>query len=1046
MADPVDLLARFRRPAAAAPLLAPVPNLVARAELVPEYERMPEAPRPLLEVAEELLQQPGGLEAVRAAYVPYVCRASFARFCREAWTPTVEPSTQLVWGWQHELMAATLQALFFDWLRAKMSPPQKKHLNAVINTVFNVCPGSLKSRIVSVFFPAWIWLHDPGFKFICLSVNEEAALRDARAMRTVIRSEWYQETFQPKWSLKGDQDAISNFGNTKGGERLSKASGSEVVGLRGDCTNAFISTELGDIHIRDLHEKFQSGQSVPRIWTLNEQTGETELKQVLMSRKITGREIVTVHASGYSLDCTRDHKIYTDGIYTSAEHVLGCNLSVLPRGDWARTRRSPSEMSRTQVRESDVRQVCEAISASGLRARSSDAARELAGVLLKDLCNSQCEHWEIPQRSDTSSTCDDVRRVSDMRRSYLPESQESATEMHGMQVCRSDLRALRPLVSEIRGGVRQTCATRADQWSFLFEEVHDGGSQRSLDLDGVQSLRQIYSSSQRASREELLFEELPSGGRAESRSSTSVPDLFGRVCDEVPISTDMLEEMRWASAVDGCSRETVGNNSLRAFLATPRSPDSRTRSLEMCDLQRVDEFERTSCTSYRSRYDEQFPRESNHTLYELSLYTPQIARTPVLFVDDPLSRGESRKADVYDLQVEGNHNFFANGVLVHNCILMDDPNNPQSSFSKRDRDEVNSLWQHNQSNRVNDVQRSLRIIVQQRVNEHDLTGFVLSRDGVWSPENRYGWLHLVLPAEYDPARKFVLPQELRAVLGELALTGIPLEDPRTVSGESVDPIRMPPSYLESERKRTEGTGFYTSQMLQRPSAAEGAMVKREWFSFFELDAGVRAGIDRLEGGRPRPDGCHAGRAELVGALMHSPGEFNFDETILSIDCAAKETTQGSEWGLLAMARRGGRRYVLDRRTQRGDILTIFKIICELIDEWGVTKVLVEDRAAGPDLRVRLMTEIGEGTLTPVELVMVKVATGKIERTMSALPTMASGMLSLRDGATWLEPFVDAVCGFPAWPTDDDIDCLTQAINYWADTEENVGGYSIVGCG
>jgi hypothetical protein len=28
---------------------------------------------------------------------------------------------------------------------------------------------------------------------------------------------------------------------------------------------------------------------------------------------------------------------------------------------------------------------------------------------------------------------------------------------------------------------------------------------------------------------------------------------------------------------------------------------------------------------------------------------------------------------VYDIQVERNHNFFADGILSHNCLLIDDP-------------------------------------------------------------------------------------------------------------------------------------------------------------------------------------------------------------------------------------------------------------------------------------------------------------------------------------------------------------------------------------
>lgn len=46
-------------------------------------------------------------------------------------------------------------------------------------------------------------------------------------------------------------------------------------------------------------------------------------------------------------------------------------------------------------------------------------------------------------------------------------------------------------------------------------------------------------------------------------------------------------------------------------------------------------------------------------------------------------------AIVYDIQVEGDHNFFANGVLVHNCGIIDDPiKNAQEALSETVKDGI----------------------------------------------------------------------------------------------------------------------------------------------------------------------------------------------------------------------------------------------------------------------------------------------------------------------------------------------------------------------
>lgn len=62
-------------------------------------------------------------------------------------------------------------------------------------------------------------------------------------------------------------------------------------------------------------------------------------------------------------------------------------------------------------------------------------------------------------------------------------------------------------------------------------------------------------------------------------------------------------------------------------------------------------------------------REPDHALPDLSRSASQVGADTVSVVRD-LDDGAH---DVYDFQVEGARNFFANGVLVHNCLIIDDP-------------------------------------------------------------------------------------------------------------------------------------------------------------------------------------------------------------------------------------------------------------------------------------------------------------------------------------------------------------------------------------
>lgn len=65
----------------------------------------------------------------------------------------------------------------------------------------------------------------------------------------------------------------------------------------------------------------------------------------------------------------------------------------------------------------------------------------------------------------------------------------------------------------------------------------------------------------------------------------------------------------------------------------------------------------------------QLPGELDHALCDLPYRAPQVEDDTVAMVQ----RVRGPRVPVYDLQVEGTHNFFAGGVLVHNCLIIDDP-------------------------------------------------------------------------------------------------------------------------------------------------------------------------------------------------------------------------------------------------------------------------------------------------------------------------------------------------------------------------------------
>lgn len=140
------------------------------------------------------------VEDVRAERARRVLRC----FIEEAW-PILE-SVPLVWNWHLEVLCGQLERI---------------SRNEIKRLLINIPPGTAKSLIVSVFWPAWEWATDPTKRYLCVSYAQDLALRDARKMRNLIDSEWYQLHFAV--SFKDDANQVKRFENTEGGWRISSS-------------------------------------------------------------------------------------------------------------------------------------------------------------------------------------------------------------------------------------------------------------------------------------------------------------------------------------------------------------------------------------------------------------------------------------------------------------------------------------------------------------------------------------------------------------------------------------------------------------------------------------------------------------------------------------------------------------------------------------------------------------------------------------------------------------------------------------------------------
>lgn len=145
------------------------------------------------------------------------CRKSFRKFVPEAWA-TAEPSKPFIKNCFHiDAIGDHMQAVSDGQIQ---------------NLIIVVPPGSAKSTLVSVLFPAWKWLEDPKWRGTFASYEAGLSTRDSVRCRDLMESVWFRETFQPKWKFSTTQNEKTFYVNSEKGFRVSTSVGGRGTGWR----------------------------------------------------------------------------------------------------------------------------------------------------------------------------------------------------------------------------------------------------------------------------------------------------------------------------------------------------------------------------------------------------------------------------------------------------------------------------------------------------------------------------------------------------------------------------------------------------------------------------------------------------------------------------------------------------------------------------------------------------------------------------------------------------------------------------------------------
>ncbi len=248
-----------------------------------------------------------------------------------------------------------------------------------------------------------------------------------------------------------------------------------------------------------------------------------------------------------------------------------------------------------------------------------------------------------------------------------------------------------------------------------------------------------------------------------------------------------------------------------------------------------------------------------------------------------------------------------------------------------------------------------------------------------------GWTHLNLPAIADEDRT------------------IPVGDDGFYTfraGELLQPARETQAILDELKTRL-GSSAFSAQYLQRPVPAGGNMIDVAWFSRY----------DRL----PETD-------------------YRW-KTVTSWDTASKaDELNDYSVGITALTNKHAF-YILNVVRKRLLYPDLKKLIIAERDRWKPDYILIEDKGSGTSLLQDLKD-------SHVFAKAIEPKGDKVIRLSACTALMESGGVYLPGEAPWLDPFESELLAFPLGVHDDQVDALSQLINWYRTgsryTLDNVG--------
>jgi len=384
-----------------------------------------------------------------------------------------------------------------------------------------------------------------------------------------------------------------------------------------------------------------------------------------------------------------------------------------------------------------------------------------------------------------------------------------------------------------------------------------------------------------------------------------------------------------------------------------------------------------SSTSYRPESKKQFIDELGNSVQILPHEASQVKFDTISSLER-VRGGEN----VYDVQVKDNNNLFANKVLVHNCIIIDDPfADRQSADSEQIRE---STWRWYLSTLYTRREGKAGLVVlNTRWHEDDLTGRLLDQQ----KESEESGVKTGGYDKWDRVSFPAIADEDEFIDGKLFRKKGDVLWPEKFSVDDLERIK-------NNYKQTPG-GMYEWSALyqQRPILSENAEFRREWFRYYE-------------------------DSDLTSLNLYYI-------TLCDLAISQKSSADNTVVRTIAVNRDKFQWFLCDETSGHLDPLQTIDAIFHHRNKYR-SKVYIEEVGYQAALQHFVIEEQRKrGEFFTVEGIKQKTTTKKEERIRGLIPLYKAGVVFHKKGQD--ELLESQLLSFPKSRRDDNMDCLSFAL-------------------